>query len=357
MLADIELSSGRIRAKDEIPPSDKLSDLKRGKLINDVKELDLDAGIPMGSGASGRVTRVLHKPSGQFVAVKKIPIHDEHLRREILKELHLLYHSAGGFGSKAIIDNDLIMGTRYIIKFHGAFFHAGAVLIALECMVGSLDDALQICGTIPEEVLRAITWQAVSALYYLNKAHHIHHRDIKSANLLLGKDGRVRVSDFGVASDEKMQTMTPANTFVGTVIYMSPERLKGQEYGINADIWSLGLVLLFAATGMHPFRNLDMYGIMMIEQNNNVPELPREKFSPDFVDFVKECMELDPHMRPNSEEMKKHKWISNMTEGRSERLILEWSDPIVTQLEMKRANAHEEVNNFNFDQLDSQLNL
>lgn len=50
--------------------------------------------------------------------------------------------------------------------------------------------------------------------------------------------------------------MAPAQTFIGTVIYMSPERLRGDEYGATADIWSFGLVLLQAATGQHPFKGM-----------------------------------------------------------------------------------------------------
>uniref|UniRef100_A0A7S1IWY4 mitogen-activated protein kinase kinase n=1 Tax=Eutreptiella gymnastica TaxID=73025 RepID=A0A7S1IWY4_9EUGL len=353
LAGQIELSSQRVRSMKEIAPADsKISDLTRGKLINDVAELDLKGEIPLGAGASGRVSRVLHVPSTQYVAVKKISIHDENLRKEISKELQLLYCNAGGFGSKAIIDPDLLQGIRYIIRFYGAFFHEGNALIALECMVGSLEDALTICGTIPEEVLRAITWQTVSALYYLHKGHHIQHRDIKSANLLLSKDGRVKVSDFGVASDEKMQTMAPAQTFVGTVIYMSPERLKGHGYSPTADLWSLGLVLIHAATGVHPFRGMDMFKILDMKDS---PKLPDKGFSKDFADFVTECLMQDPLSRPTSEEIRRHKWISNMTEGRSERLIMEWASPIIAQLEMQRANDGRPAHDLGYDILDNAI--
>eukprot|EP00668_Euglena_longa_P046349 GGOE01062034.1.p1 GENE.GGOE01062034.1~~GGOE01062034.1.p1 ORF type:complete len:554 (-),score=207.83 GGOE01062034.1:165-1826(-) len=351
MLAgEIELSARRIRSVKEMPSNDLISDLKRGKLINDVKELDLTNEIALGSGASGRVSKVLHVPSGQYVAVKKISIHDEHLRKEILKELHLLYSNAGGLGSKKIIDVELLHGSRYIIRFFGAFFHEGSVLIALECMVGSLEDALGLAGTIPEEVLRAISFQTVYGLYYLHKAHHIQHRDIKTANLLLSNDGRVKVSDFGVASDENKMTMAPAQTFIGTVIYMSPERLRGDEYGATADIWSLGLVLLQAATGQHPFRGMDMYKIMHIATS---PKLPKEGFSKEFASFVDYCLQVDPAERPTSEVIRRHKWISNMTEGRSERIIMEWASPIIMQLEMKRANSSRP--GYTYDILDSAI--
>jgi len=350
MLAgEIELSSQRIRSTKAFSCHGHTVDLESGKLISDVSELDLDHEIPLGSGASGRVSQVLHVPSGQFVAVKKISIHDEQLRKEILKELHLLYCNVGGLTSRPVTDPDLLQGARYIIRFFGAFYHEGSALIALECMVGSLEDILAVCGTIPEEVVRAVSFQTVHALHYLHKAHHIQHRDIKPANLLLGKDGRVKVSDFGVASDENLRTMAPAQTFIGTMIYMSPERLRGTEYGATADMWSLGLVLLQLATGTHPFKGADMYKIMHISE---APKLP-DRFSKDFCEFIGECLKLQAPERATSEEIRAHRWISHMTEGRSERIIMEWASPIILQLEMKRANSVQP--NYAYDILDNAI--
>lgn len=77
------------------------------------------------------------------------------------------------------------------------------------------------------------------------------HRDIKPENILINSKGKIKLSDFGI-SKELEQTKALTNTFVGTLSYMSPERIQGHQYGYPSDIWSLGLVILELASGHFP---------------------------------------------------------------------------------------------------------
>ncbi len=79
------------------------------------------------------------------------------------------------------------------------------------------------------------------------------HRDIKPQNILLNRDGAVKIADFGV-SGVIQNTIDCMSSWIGTTTYMSPERLLGEKYFADIDLWSLGIVLLEAATGAYPFQ-------------------------------------------------------------------------------------------------------
>ncbi len=124
--------------------------------------------------------------------------------------------------------------------------------VAMEYIDGmSLEGLLWRVGKLlPEEVvpLGAAVARGLSAAH----AHDILHRDIKPANILLGRDGAIKVTDFGVA--ELISSMSPeADVVFGTPGYMSPESLQGRGHGKPSDLFALGVLLYFCATGRLPF--------------------------------------------------------------------------------------------------------
>ncbi|MDI6808876.1 MAG: protein kinase [Candidatus Eisenbacteria bacterium] len=91
----------------------------------------------------------------------------------------------------------------------------------------------------------------------LMRAHgqRIVHRDIKPANILVTQDGQVKILDFGLAKLTGQTQITRAGSAVGTVSYMSPEQLRGEEADGRADIWALGVLIYEMISGRHPFRD------------------------------------------------------------------------------------------------------
>lgn len=101
------------------------------------------------------------------------------------------------------------------------------------------------------------------------------HRDIKPDNILINKRGFVKVTDFGITKSYDGEETEKAKTFVGTMNYMSPERMEGESYGFAGDVWSLGVMLIEIVTGQFPYKStkdfLEMLDIISEQASPNVP--------------------------------------------------------------------------------------
>ena len=189
----------------------------------------------LGAGASAIVQKAFWVGRSEFVAVKKISIMEKDKRHQLMNDIKALCN---------------IPDVKGLIRFHGAYHCAdkGQVAVALEYMDGgSLADLCEKDGQVPQGMLATITESILEGLAYLHSKHTV-HRDIKPANILLSTRGDAKVSDFGISAFVD-NTLAQCHTFLGTVTYMSPERIDGQPYSFPADIWALGLTLLECAMG------------------------------------------------------------------------------------------------------------
>jgi len=151
----------------------------------------------------------------------------------------------------------------------------GTYYIAMEYLDGrSLKELIVQRGPAPVTVSVEYARQILSALRFAHR-HGIVHRDIKPHNVLVDAEGRVKVTDFGIARAGASQ-MTEAGSIVGTAQYLSPEQARGTDVDQRSDLYSLGVVLYELLTGTLPF-NGDTPVEIAMKHLSTVPELPSER--------------------------------------------------------------------------------
>ncbi|XP_022107163.1 dual specificity mitogen-activated protein kinase kinase 5-like [Acanthaster planci] len=261
----------------------------------------------LGQGHSGTVYKARHIATNNIMAVKVISVDiTPDVQKQILSELQILYKCDSPF----------------IIGFYGAFFTENRISICTEFMDGG---SLEMYHCIPENLLGRITVSVVKGLTYLWSLK-IMHRDVKPSNILVNTQGEVKLCDFGVSA-QLVNSIT--KTYVGTNAYMAPERVKGDQYGVHSEVWSLGVFLLEMATGRFPYpvtpreNELSAIDLLQCIVHEAPPSLPRDSFSEAFVDFVAQCMRKNPNDRPTPEALLHHAFIRAYDDG-NKQIIAEW---------------------------------
>lgn len=250
-------------------------------------------GDVIGRGCSGSVIRSSHRPTNTPLALKMINMYDKAKRDQIIREIHSLFDST----------------CPCLVTFYGAFLRDSAVVLALEYMDGgSMENVIHQLGAIPERVLGSIAYQILYALSYL-KTHKWVHRDIKPPNILLNSRGEVKLSDFGIAT-ELCNSIAMCGTFVGTFRYMSPERIQRAPYSYSSDVWSLGLVLMEAATGVYPYpKHKTCIEMIQSVLESPPPTLSSQYFSQEFCDFLRCCLQKEPLDRASADVLLESPWL------------------------------------------------
>lgn len=195
----------------------------------------------LGSGASGVVSEAIHVPSLTIVALKMLPVYNHEKRLHVSRELNVLYKN---LTEMRLIDDRLSHEDEEqavnssnsgrsrnsgkarcpnVLSLYNAFKdpHSGMINLVVEYMDGgSLEDLVKQGGCQDERVIADIAFQTLNGLAYLHKNKNV-HRDIKPANILCSSSGLIKIADFGI-SKALDKTTGFANSFVGTVSYMSP---------------------------------------------------------------------------------------------------------------------------------------
>ncbi|XP_029933063.1 dual specificity mitogen-activated protein kinase kinase 4b isoform X1 [Myripristis murdjan] len=260
----------------------------------------------IGRGAYGSVNKMVHKPTGQIMAVKRIrSTVDEKEQKQLLMDLDVVMRSSD---------------CPYIVQFYGALFREGDCWICMELMSTSFDKFYKYvyCAldeVIPEEILGKITLATVKALNHLKENLKIIHRDIKPSNILMDRKGNIKLCDFGI-SGQLVDSIAKTRD-AGCRPYMAPERIdpsaSRQGYDVRSDVWSLGITLYELATGRFPYPKWNsVFDQLTQVVKGEPPQLSNSEerqFSPKFINFVNLCLTKDESKRPKYKELLKHPFI------------------------------------------------
>jgi len=255
----------------------------------------------IGRGVNGAVYKAVYLPTLRIVALKSVSIFDKDERHQFLQELNAFLHCS----------------SEHMVKFVGACFSEGMITMALEYLNrGSLDHVVTHSGPLPEKVLRLVVQQLLMGVRDLH-AQGFLHRDIKPGNFLCSNSGVSVISDFGLLKRLETDALTggvkECSKFVGTLLYLAPERISGQAFSFPSDIYAVGLSVIFLATGALEEVPRDYWALVAASHSNNTapPSLPADgPFSPALRDFVSKMMVKEPTARWTAEQLLQHPWFA-----------------------------------------------
>ncbi|KAM7534927.1 hypothetical protein Aperf_G00000091462 [Anoplocephala perfoliata] len=207
----------------------------------------------------------------------------------------------------------------FAVITYGVLAQSGCVRILMEIMDGSVEKlktkltALEIPW--PKNVIAFITKCVVKGLDFLRE-QNIQHRDVKPTNMLVNRLGCVKICDYGVA--QRMEDDTTFTTYVGTYMYMAPERLAGgnpnRGFRIQSDVWSLGLSVYELTAGYLPFpENLPMLDLVRYFKEHEDLEIPDDApFTPEQREFLIACLKVNEEERPDYQTLLKMDFLSRV---------------------------------------------
>uniref|UniRef100_UPI003A8AED30 protein kinase domain-containing protein n=1 Tax=Leucobacter sp. BZR 635 TaxID=3378705 RepID=UPI003A8AED30 len=175
----------------------------------------------------------------------------------------------------------------------------GSAYIVMELVPGEpLSAIVDREGRLPANRVLGIVAQTATSLQAAHDAGLV-HRDIKPGNLLITPEGRVKITDFGIARIADQVPLTATGQVMGTVQYLAPEQASGHAATPSTDIYSLGIVAYECLAGKRPFTGESQVAIAMAQINDSPPELPADV--PEAVrNLVMSCLSKDAAGRPES---------------------------------------------------------
>ena len=181
-----------------------------------------------------------------------------------------------------------------VITIHDVFEHDGSPWVVMELVEGgSLQDMLNERGALDVSLVAKIGESLLQAVHYANQAGVL-HRDIKPGNIMTSSDGRVILTDFGIATMEGGPSITRTGALIGSPEYMAPERLEGAEAEHRNDLWSIGVTLFAAVEGYSPFGRDNITAAIAAVISGSVPRMERAGW---LEPVISGLLERDPDRR------------------------------------------------------------
>ncbi len=239
-----------------------------------------------GEGGSAVVYKARDLSSGKVVALKAA-------REEVLRD--------EGARERFLREGKLLCELKHpgIVRAWKLARQGDVIYLVMEYIEGeTAQDRILRGERFSEEEALEVVLQAARALEYL-ASRGIVHRDVKPGNLMLSRDGAVKLLDLGLAAGGREEGETGGEETSGTAYYMAPEQARGDAVDQRADIYSLGVSLFHMVTGELPFEGADQREVMRahIEKRLSSAALKERSFSPLLAYFIQKMTAKDVEIR------------------------------------------------------------
>lgn len=254
----------------------------------------------LGTGSYGVVYKVLKKGDKQFYVLKQISLFNMNKAQidEVKNESKILAS----------------LNSVFIVKYYDSFIDNNNLNIIMEyCDGGDLSHLLNNqmkAGKMPseEKIWKFFIQISLGIAYIHNKK--ILHRDLKTLNIFLTKDDKVKIGDLGVA--KVLNQTNFARTFVGTPYYLSPEICEEKPYNEKSDVWALGCILYEMVTCKHPFNATNQGALILKILRGKYDPIANKDISCDLKKMVDILLEKSYFKRPAVTEIIKNPGTKNM---------------------------------------------
>ena len=286
-------------------------------------------GEEIGKGTFGVVRIATHIITGEKVAVKMFDkdkiSSDESEKKRLEKEIKIIK----------------VIRHRNIVQLYNVFQTSSTIFIVMEHIHGKeLFEIIVKKKKLSELESLFYFQQLISGIEYLGKIG-IAHRDLKPENLLIDSKKVLKIADFGLSNIYKKNELL--STPCGSPSYAAPEMLSGNKYnGLNADIWSCGIILYTMLCGRLPFEDKD--NEKLYEKIKQGSFIVPEFLSENCKDFIKKILNVDPNKRYNITQIKKHPWFNQLDQNKymsKGLLIYKYIVPIDEEIVEKMKSEYE----------------
>ncbi|RKP04234.1 hypothetical protein CXG81DRAFT_8552, partial [Caulochytrium protostelioides] len=276
----------------------------RSRRIRTPQIRDFEFIKPISRGAFGKVYLVRKRATGDLFAIKILKKADmirKNMVSHVLAERRVL----------ALSKNP------YVVSLYFAFQNKDYLYLVMEYLIGGdLSTLLSAFGTFDNDMIRQYGAEVALALGYLHK-NGITHRDLKPDNMLIGAEGHIKLTDFGLSrisvpeQDQGVTTHSPEkmHNVLGTPDYLAPELLLGLAHGFPVDWWAFGICLYEFATGSPPFSDESPELIFRNILSGRVTWPAEIEIHPDLHHLIGQLLHRDPTGRLNFDGIRGHAYF------------------------------------------------
>ncbi|KAH8823138.1 kinase-like domain-containing protein [Flagelloscypha sp. PMI_526] len=260
--------------------------------------MQLRLGNCIAQGRFASAYRAMSLETGQTVIVKQVPL--TQLTEENISNL--------------MMEVEVVKKLRHpcLIKYEGIMRDENHLNLVLEYAEnGSLKQTLRAFGSLNERLTASYVVKILSALQYLHQINVL-HGNLKASNILTKKNGNIKLADFGLSLNRialEGDMRRNSSEGVGSPNWTAPELFELKDVSTKSDIWSLGCTIVELMTGKPPYADIvNPMSVAFRVVEDKYPPLP-ENCSTVLVDFLLQCFDKDPAMRPSADVLYAHSWL------------------------------------------------